>query len=219
METHQVPDSIAGRKEALGQQLKSCRELIDKNLWAMTPIPQILTELSIFYAEDEKFMFSLAVACLTATKCDPIRYVAPFHPVRVKNVYFVVKLLTNTAALTAAIQNSLTVAVKNGGLDQKIQDTLKEVDQVSLCQMLLILVLKTCPGNEMAELDIFVHARNMLKDIEKLEGRGKEKGLIDAWTKDPDNQETRAFYEYAVVKQIDALAELGTAIIKAEFLS
>lgn len=202
----------------LNNKLRACRALIDKDMWAITPVPQTLTELSIMFAEQNKFELALPVSCLTATQCDPFRYDAPFHPVRIKNLHYIVKLLTNTAALTAQLQNPQAGAVASANqsdLETKVHETLKQIDQVALAQILLILVLKEAPRGDMDTLDMFVHARKMLADIAKLEGRVKENELIDAWSKDPDNQETRAFFDYAVIKQVNTLADLGKEVVQS----
>ncbi|KAG8421595.1 hypothetical protein J3458_003461 [Metarhizium acridum] len=207
-EPARLPDSLPARYAALRAQYRLCRKLVDANLWAVSPVPQLLAETAIYFSEKDNFPYAVAVTALMATSCDPFRYPAPFHPVRLKNLFMMAKLLANTAESTGN-----AVAASAGGLDQKLQDTLSNIDQVSLCQMLLIMVIKMCPG-ELADWELSVSAREMLADIVKLPGREKESSLINGWAADADAEESRLFFEYAVVRQVDVLAGIGREVVR-----
>ncbi|KND90266.1 Histone-lysine N-methyltransferase SMYD3 [Tolypocladium ophioglossoides CBS 100239] len=211
------PESLPERRNLLLAQYRDCKDLILGELWAVTPVPQVLTEISIFYAEEGHFPFALAMACFVATKCDPCRYMAHFHPVRVKNVFMIAKLLANTAERTAALSNSVKHVAAKANLDQKAQETLQDIDQVSLCQMLLTMVLRSAPVGHAAEWELDVAAREILRDIEQLPGRDKELSLIKSWIQNPESDQSKAFFDYAVVQQVDALASLGRAVLKVDF--
>ncbi|OAQ72855.2 MYND finger family protein [Pochonia chlamydosporia 170] len=195
-EPNQLPETLSERHRALVAEYKSNKTLIDDDLWAVSPVPQLLTETSIYFAEQNNFAYALAVASVVAVSCDPYRYVTPFHPVRVKNLLMIAKLLANTAENMGS-----AITTTKGVLNQKLQEALADIDQVSLCQMLLLMVVKMCPG-ELAEWELCVSAREMLADIARLPGRGKELSLINSWGVDGDLEESKLFYEYAVVKQV-----------------
>lgn len=216
-EARASPESLPERRNMLLAQYGDCRDLMAAGLWAVTPVPQVLTEISIFYAEEGNFPFALATACFVATKCDPYRYTAHFHPVRAKNIFMMAKLLANTAAGTAALGNSVKSVAAKANLDQKAQEALQDVDQVSLCQMLLTVVLRSAPVSHAAEWELAVAAREMLRDIEQLPGRDRELSLIKSWAQDPAGDQSEAFFDYAVVKQLEALAALGQAVLKVDF--
>ncbi|POR31286.1 Histone-lysine N-methyltransferase SMYD3 [Tolypocladium paradoxum] len=216
-EARASPESLPERRNMLLAQYRDCKDLISGDLWAVTPVPQVLTEISIFYAEDGNFPFALAMACFVATKCDPYRYMAPFHPVRAKNTFMMAKLLANTAGGTAALGNSVKSVATKANLDSKAQEMLRDIDQVSLCQMLLTMVLRSAPVGYAAEWELGVAAREMLRDIEELPGRDKELSLIKSWIGDPAGDQSKAFFDYAVVQQVDALASLGRAVLKMDF--
>ncbi|KEY65659.1 hypothetical protein S7711_08732 [Stachybotrys chartarum IBT 7711] len=209
--------SLSERHSALKLQLRRCQPLMTEDLWAVSPLPQLLTEVSIYFAEKGAFASALVVACFVATSCDPYRHPAPHHPVRVKGLFMIAKLLANTAAETAALAISLKSTTPAMSLGQDAQETLQDIDQVSLCQMLLIMVLGAAPAAYMKEWDLSVMAREMLADIEQLPGREKETSLIDAWKANPRTEQSQSFFEYAVVQQVKALAGLAAAILKAEF--
>lgn len=200
-----TPDALPERHAALRAQYAACRGLVAGDLWAVSPVPRVLAEASIYYAEAGSFASALAVACLVATAADPIRYAAWFHPVRVRNLLVVAKLLANTAEDAGA----------NAGaaMERKVRDRLRDVDQVALCQMLLLMVLKAAPAGCGDEWELAEPAREMLRDIERLPGRDRELSLINAWASDSSSDQSKAFFDYAVVQQVKALADLGRAVV------
>lgn len=217
VDTKDMPESLGERRKVLRAQYQRCKGLVDDGLWALSPLPQILSEMSICYAEEGNYAYSLAVACHVATTCDPVRYVAPFHPVQAKSMFLIAKLLANTAADTASLSSSVQNIASKASLDGKVLRILQEIDQVSLCQMLLMMVLSTAPRGLADEWELAASAREILEDIGRLPGREKELSLIDMWTKDPRSDKSQAFFEYAVLKQVDVLASLGLNILEAGF--
>lgn len=215
-EPDQTPESLPERRTALFAQASACKQLIEGDLWATSPLPQILTELSIYYTEEGNYAFALAIACFVATSCDPYRYVAPFHQVRVKNIFMIAKLLANTAEGSATLEQPLTAVASKARADQKVQETLKNIDQVSLCQMLLLMILKMGPVGHEGEWELCVSAREMLEDIERLPGREKEVSLINSWRESPDDESCQAFFEYAVVQQVETLATMGRGLLNID---
>lgn len=210
-EPEQLPESLSTRQAALSSQYKAVQNLTTSNLWAISPVPQVITEISICFAERSNFPYALCIASLVASCCDPYRYTAPFHPVRVKNLFMMAKLLANTAE-----GPKQALSARKDSLGGKIQEALSNIDQVSLCQMLLIMVRKMSSG-ALREWELCVAARDMLDDIGKLPGREKELSLIDGWDGDEMAEASRVFFEYAVVKQVDVLAELGREVLRMEF--
>jgi SET and MYND domain-containing protein len=190
--------------------------LAAEDMWAVSPLPQLLSEISILYAEEGNFVYSLVTACFIVSSCDSYRHVLPYHPVRIKGLLLVAKLLANTAADTASLGNSQAVALK-GDFNQRALQTLQDIDQVSLCQMLLIMILKSVPKGYVREWEVSITAKQMLDEINQLQGREQELSLINAWRENPEADQGRAFFEYAVVKQVDSLANLGLEVFKMDF--
>ncbi|ATY62719.1 SET domain [Cordyceps militaris] len=213
------PAALTDRRAALAQQLVGCRGLIDAALWAVTPLPQTLTELAIYYGHKEDFARALAVAALLARDADPYRFPAPFHPVRAKNLYLLAKLLSNTAAETAAEEGGKAVQASAAAADigARLRDALRDVDQVSLAQMLLLMVLDTAPPPHLAAWELAQQARDVLAIIAKLKGREQELSLIRLWRQDPKSDRAQAFFEYGVGQQLDILADLGRDVLKEDF--
>ncbi|KAL7958210.1 hypothetical protein V8C34DRAFT_305115 [Trichoderma compactum] len=210
-------ESPSGRRKLLKREYNKSKALVEEELWAVTPLPDILFKISMSYGEEEHFAFALAVACFIATACDPFQYVSPHHPVRLAGLFTVANLTTHTAAATAFLANSATPVSKNATLEQKVEGALREVDQVSLCQMLLIMILKYSPEKYGAESSLVGKAQTLLEDIDKLAGREKETSLIDEWRRDASSEKSQAFFEFAVVQQVNTLANLGREILRRDF--
>ncbi|KAF4340239.1 SET and MYND [Fusarium beomiforme] len=208
--------SSEDRRKVLRVRYQQCKGLITEKLWAVSPLPQLLTEVSILYIEESNFIYALATACFVATSSDPYRHVLPHHPIRMKGLLLVAKLLANTAADTASLGNSQAVASKKD-INQKALQTLQDIDQVSLCQMLLIMILKSLPRDYVQEWEVSATAQQMLNEINELPGRDQELSLINAWKENPESEQARAFFGYAVVKQVDSLANLGLEILEMDF--
>ncbi|ODA81928.1 hypothetical protein RJ55_00433 [Drechmeria coniospora] len=209
--------SLPLRRHLLRSQYGNCQGLVAGELWAVTPVPQMLSELVMYYVEDGNYPFALSVACLIATASDPSRFVSPFHPTRAKNLLMVAKLLSHTAEGTAGLGKSVKSVAGSVHLEQDVQDTLQDIDQVSLCQMLLVMVLRTALPGDADDGGLAARAREMLDDIEQLQGRQKELSFINPWIEDPGSEQSTAFFDYAVAQQVDALASLGRAVLHMDF--
>lgn len=219
-----MPAALAERRPVLAKQLSDCKSLVAAELWAVTPLPQTLTELAIYYAEKQDYACALAVAALITRDCDPYRFPAPFHPVRAKNIFMMAKLLSNTAAETALAeqQGGGTVQVsardmEKADVGRRLRDALRDIDQVSLAQMLLFMVLDTAPAPHLAAWELAQQAREVLAGIAELKGREKELSLIGLWRKDPKSDRAQAFFEYGVGQQVDILADLGREVLREDF--
>ncbi|KAK2603836.1 hypothetical protein QQS21_003960 [Conoideocrella luteorostrata] len=214
------PDMTGLSPEARGVLkvfLDGYKPLTENDLWAVTPLPQILTEVSLYYTHKQNYTYAVVVSAFVAVECDPYRHVAPFQVVRLKNLLMVVKLMVLTAENSAALRQSLRGMASKAGLDAKIHETLADIDQVSLSQMLLIMVLKLGPEGHMDEWELGETAKELHDDILELEGREREMSLINAWREDPESDTSRNFFEYAVVQQMSALASLGRAVLKMDW--
>lgn len=214
-----VPDETLPSQEqrkVLQARWQRCEPLIREGCWAVMPLAQLLFNIALYYVKEENWWYALLAKCIIATKSDPYRYVAPFHPLRVKNLLFIANVLTVTADATSA-NPSVSRRKQLNNVDPKVLTALQEIDQTSLCQMLLLMVLKSAPAGYVDEWDLSVRASTMLSDIDQLEGRERELSLINAWNEAPESDQSRAFFEYAVVKQIDTLAELGHEMLAREF--
>ncbi|KAI6785989.1 Histone-lysine N-methyltransferase SMYD3 [Emericellopsis cladophorae] len=190
---------------ALLMRLRRCKALVEKGLWAVFPLPNILSEVATTLAQHGSFPQALAITCLVAVSGDPHRYPATFFPVRLRALYLIAKLLSHTAADTAAPAST--------GLDSAMQTALNEIDQVALCQMLLMMVIRLAPLGFAHEWDLAKDANELLSEINQLPGRDREVSLIQSWIQNPTDEQSRAFFKFAVVDPVHTLADLGKTVI------
>ncbi|KAH8174028.1 MYND finger family protein [Sarocladium implicatum] len=182
-------------------------EMKAAGLWALPGVAESISAESVARIEEGNISQALALACLQATHSDPYRYPAPFHPTRIKNLLVIAKLLSNTAAATAGADSSIsTLATQHDNLEKKVQEGLGDIDQVSLCQMILILILRWSPRGHETSWEVSAMAKALLDDIDQLPGREKELSLIKAWEAEPTSDGSQAFFDFAVVKPVNALA-------------
>lgn len=210
-----MPVPLDERRATLQDQYRRCKSLIEEEFWAISPLPHVLTEISLYYTEAGSFAHALSVACLLATACDPYRFVEFFHLTRVADLSVIAKLLANID--TATLSESVKTQGSRGDIDQRLLETLQGIDLVTLCTMLLIMILQAAPKGVSGERDLSVSAMEMLEDIKQLPGREKETALIASWSRDLEDDFLRAFFEHAVLKQIETLASLGREVLRADF--
>ncbi|KAG6008936.1 hypothetical protein E4U43_000081 [Claviceps pusilla] len=229
------PDLMGSSPEArrlLKMHLRGYAALMDNDLWAVSPLPQMLLEVGLCYTHEQKYTYAVVVVAMVAVECDPYRYASPFHVVRLKTLLMLVKLLAWTAEDAAALLERERRRVSSLGgpaaasqagaaecLEGDIVKTLTEMDQVSLSQMLLTMVLRAASPAEggLDQWSLGLQARELLDDIAALRGRDKELSLIHAWRDDPESEASRMFFDYAVVKQMAALASLGKRVMRLEW--
>lgn len=209
------------RSSSLRTRIHACKGLLNQDAWAAAPVPHVVTAAAIYFSQKGNYAYGLTLACLVLVECDPYRYMAPFHPMRVRCLFMAAKLLANTAAETAMSMvedgKASSGLVKHGDLNVKVRENLKEIDQVSLCQMLLLMIQKLAPQDMADTWDLSVQAKAMLEDIERLGGRENERSLISAWSREPQNEQAVSFFKFAVVDPCRQLSELGKAVLKDEF--
>lgn len=181
----------------------------------------------MYYTEAGLFAHALAVSCLAALKCHPYKYPAPFRERRLKGLMVIAKTLTNTASPSAMAEMEARAAnsssSSSGHYSELLLTCLKQVDQVSLCEALALMVERDGPlaaplenGKDVDEWEIVGLARSMLKDIASLPGREKEAGLLRAWVKSHDEAGKKYFREQ-ILRPIEDMAVLAVEIMKADF--
>lgn len=191
-----------------------CKPLLAAKMFAVEPLPSLLHELVIRYGTDEQnFALALCLACFLATQCHPVADVAPFKPWRVKGAMMIAQLLSQTAPLSA--MGELAKTCPNPALAEKLSG----MDQVSMCEAVLRLVVHYGPMAHSDDWEVAVSARELLDDIEKLEGRERETALIRAWSTDPERHDARAFIDDVVLKPINELARFAVDILVDDLFS
>ena len=221
-ELEPVTTGDEGKRTALLARYTLCKPMLDADMLAVQPLPQIIHETSNYYSSCGRLASALAITCLAIMHCDPYESPAPFRPQRVKSYLSVARLLSNTAADIEDFKTDMESLRSRGGkplVTPKEVKALMEIDQVSLCQALLHLVVRYGPMGHVEEWPFYLEAKETLTEIEGLEGRGDQNSLIRDWVRDPEGKSDRSalFFSYGVVEPVTLLAKVGLAILKAEW--
>ncbi|KAI1504356.1 hypothetical protein F5X99DRAFT_423828 [Biscogniauxia marginata] len=204
-----------GKVKQLRQRWKACEPLWKAELYAIDPMSQVLAETNIYFSENGHFIYSLAISCFIALNCDPYRSPMPFGPQRVKGLFMIAKLLSNTAPADMGSEPSKG----SGPIATKISQILSKVDQATMCQVLLALVAHYGPAAHSTEWQVYRQATDLLSDIESLPGREPEDSLVKAFIRNPKGVEETRFFESAVLNPIRELSQFALEIMASEFSS
>ena len=188
-----------------------CKPLLDAKMYAIEPLPSILHDLVIRYeTADQNFAYALSLACFLATQCHPYAHVVPFKPWRVKGLMMIAQLLSQTAPLSAMGELKRTCP------DQRLVDKLARMDQVSMCEAVLRLVVHYGPMAHSDDWEVLKSARELLDDIQQLQGRERESAAIGAWAMSSGRPDTRHFVDEVVLGPIRELAGFALGIVERE---
>ncbi|KAK0730755.1 hypothetical protein B0H67DRAFT_475407 [Lasiosphaeris hirsuta] len=205
------PAMSEGGSKIAQQRWKLCKQLVEARMWAVEPLPASIHEVALICQENSwTWAYALPLWCFLATECEPFRLVAPFMPWRMKGVVMIAKCLSESARQTATGELARNCPHKG------LVDILARNDQVTMCEALIRLLVHDAAMGAAAGWDIAIQAREMLQDIEHLDGRENESALIQAWVKNPEDPQANAFFRYAVLKPITELAALAIQIMDAE---
>lgn len=184
------------------------RALLNAEMWAVHPLPEMYSTFIVNDGEKEQNLsFALATACFRATRVDPYGYVAPFEPWRLKGLLMIARLLSQTAPLTARGELAKTCPMP------LLAESLEEMDQVTICECVLRLVMHYGPMAHSDNWVVMESAKEMLADIESLEGRERESAMLQRWVSNPSHPEAKNFFEEMVYKPVMRLAEIAMLIV------
>lgn len=207
---------LTERAKLLGHRWEKCVPLRKAKLYAIEPLPRMLSEASIYFTELGRFSHSLAISCFLVLYCDPFQYPMPFHPFRVKGMMVVGKLICNTG------QGYATGTVSQGNATgQTIEARLKQIfeatDSITVAQAALMIGVWWGPKAHSEEWQPYQEAIEVLNDVETLLGRADEKKMLSLWAKGGQDLEAQLFFEHAVLKPVQELASLALDIMDTEF--
>ena len=202
------------RLVVLGRGYRRCRAMTERHLLAVTPISAILKSMSLVFSDQGKFGFSLVLECLLMTECESYRRPWPQTTSRAISLFTIAKLMTNTLPGTLGADPTIfDVAPKYKAVAQKVKQTLEKIDQVSLCQMTAMLVMKMVDPAIEKEWSVAAETKEILADIEGLPGRKEDLKLILKWRDNPIDVESRRFFDFAFNKSIEKLAAVGEDVL------
>lgn len=184
------------------------RALLNAEMWAVHPLPEMYATFIVHDGEKEQDLaYALATACFRATRVDPYGYVAPFEPWRLKGLLMIARLLSQTAPLSATGELAKTCPLP------LLVESLEKMDQVTICECVLRLVMHYGPMAHSDNWVVMESAKEMLTDIESLEGRERESAMLQLWVSNPSHPEAKKFVEEMVHKPVMRLADVAMLII------
>ncbi|KAI0193199.1 hypothetical protein EV127DRAFT_479042 [Xylaria flabelliformis] len=214
--------SESDKRKQLHRRWTACKPLRDSrtSAYAIEPLPRVLAEASIYFGEQGNFAYSLCISSFLATNVDPYKAAAPFAPQRVKGLLMIAKLLANTApANLDASTGSSKALTSTKSLRGVISEALGKMDQATMCQILLELVVYYAPAAHSKEWSVFREAKDLLGDLEALQGRDTEEALVKAFMRNPNGAEERLFFEQAMLGPLRELSAFCINIMDSEFSS
>ncbi|KAI3323581.1 SET domain-containing protein [Xylariaceae sp. AK1471] len=207
------------KEKQLRQRWTACQPLRKCDAHAIEPLPRVFAEASMYFGEQGNFAYSLSISSFLAIDVDPYKAAAPFAPQRVKGMWMIAKLLANTApAATLPPSGTKTLtSAKTKTLQGKILHALSKMDQATMCQVLLELIAYYAPAAHSKEWSVFHEAKDLLSDLEALEGRETEDALVRAFLRNPNGAEERRFFKQAVLDPLRELSAFCLEIMDSEF--
>ncbi|KAJ2973000.1 hypothetical protein NUW58_g9053 [Xylaria curta] len=208
------------RQKQIRRRWAACKPLRDPRspAYAIEPLPRVLTEASMFFGEQGNFAYGLCISAFLATRVDPYKAAAPFAPQRVKGLLMVAKLLANTAPADTGASTGESKAVTSAkSLRGAVEKALGKMDQATVCQTLLELVVYYAPAAHSEEWSVLREAKDLLADIEALPSRETEDALIKAFVRNPNGDGERRFFEQAILSPLRELSDYCLDIMDSEF--
>lgn len=120
----------------------------------------------------------------------------------------VAKLLANTASAPPSASSGDAEP-----LSARISQALSKMDQATMCQTILAMVVHYCPAAHSKEWQIYRQAKDLLNDLESLPGRETENALVNAFARNPTGSEETRFFTTAVLEPIQTLAAFCEEIV------
>ncbi|KAL7628609.1 hypothetical protein AAE478_000124 [Parahypoxylon ruwenzoriense] len=204
--------SLVEKSKQLGQRWKMCAPLRKAELYAIEPLHQVFVEAGVYFSEQNNFAYGLAISCFIALNSDPYRGPMPFDGQRVKGMLMIAKLLTHTASAASTVPSGSGVA-----LATRISRALSKMDQVTMCQIALTMVIRYSPEAHSKEWQVYIQARDLLNELEGLPGRERENTMVYAISRNPNSPDEKPFFETVVLDPIRTLAQFALEVMDTEF--
>ncbi|KAI1425383.1 hypothetical protein F5Y12DRAFT_784657 [Xylaria sp. FL1777] len=210
--------SEADKRKQLRRRWTACKSLRDSRApaHATEPLPHVLAEASMYFGAQGNFAYSLCISSFLATRAEPYKAAAPFAPQRVKGVLMIAKLLANTAP-TGPGQTAVLTSGKKPSVLDRISGTLGKMDQATMCQTLLEMVVYYAPAAHSKDWDVLREARDLLGDLEALRGRETEDAFVKAFMRNPNGADERRFFDQIVLGPLQELSAFCFDIMDSEF--
>ncbi|KAI1307821.1 SET domain-containing protein [Xylaria venustula] len=210
--------SLQEKQKQLRRRWEACKPLRDSRAHAVEPLPRILAEASMYFGEQGNFVASLCISSFLATEVEPYKAAAPFAPQRVKGVLMIAKLLANTAPADLDRKTDKALSTLGGkGLLERISKAMEKMDQATMCQTLLEIVVFYAPAAHSKEWTVFQEAKDLLGDLETLRGRETGDAFVKAFIRNPNGTDARRVFDQTILGPLRELSAFCFEIMDSEF--
>lgn len=201
---------LSNRKLNLMKRWQLCEPLRRAGLFAVEPVPQIISQASVYFAECQDVPSGFALSCFLTIYCDPFQEPMPFSATRLKSLLMLANVLSNTIRPPGSLP-------AGGALNGKVAQALENMSQITLYQAILAIVVRWGPSAQSKDWLVYRQAIDQLKQVESLPGREDAKSLIQIWAADKGIPEAAEFFELHVLKPLRELAGFAIEIMDSEF--
>lgn len=176
--TMDLPD----RGTALRVASSSFAPLAEHGLYAISPYPNILHSLYLYFVDSEAFLQSLIVLLFLYLHCDVYTYPQPHHPVRVIRLFTIAKVMKYIATLEPA---QLLDVLE--GQNETTMSIVSTIDWVDSFHAVMILVNELGKESHGKESRFMKEVEGELNDVEEIQrARGEVGGRLALWAKEDD---------------------------------
>ncbi|KAI4597959.1 hypothetical protein KJ359_003766 [Pestalotiopsis sp. 9143b] len=181
------PQDLSNPKLNLMKWWQLCEPFRRAGLFAVAPVPQIISEASVYFAACQDLPSGLALSCLL--------------------------MLANVLSNTILLPRSLPAGGASKG---KVARALENMDQVTLYQAILAIIVCWGPSAHSKDWLVYRQAVDQLEQVESLPGRDEAKSLVKIWAADIGISEATEFFELHNLKYLRELAEFANEIMDSE---
>lgn len=122
-------------------------------------------------------------------------------------------MLANVLSNTILLPRSLPAGGASKG---KVARALENMDQVTLYQAILAIIVCWGPSAHSKDWLVYRQAVDQLEQVESLPGRDEAKSLVKIWAADIGISEATEFFELHNLKYLRELAEFANEIMDSE---
>ena len=194
---------------------KKCKPLLETQLFALQPIPQILSETMIQCSRVGRYTHALCIAAFQATMVEPYLYPHPFAQIRLKTCLAIARLLVNIVFDESESPGAWFDAAIP--FHSRLRSTFKtEIDPILLCQAMLITVVHYAGMAHHELWNVAMEAKRMLRQFEGRDDREQLTAGLLEWERDPSSQTGSGIFDFMIGKPLSLLAQFAIEVLEHE---
>lgn len=199
----------------LATHWKKCKPLVDAKLFALQPLPQILSEIMTQCSVRGRYTHALCIAALQATEVEPYLYPHPFAQKRLKTCLSIAKLLVNIVFEES--ENPGAWFDASIPFHNRLRSTFKtEVDPILLAQAMLMIVTHYANMAHHEMWNVVLEANSMLKQFEGRADREQLTAGLLEWERNPVGETGKNVFNFIIGKPLGLLSGFAVEVVEFE---